>query len=145
MNSNRDRRIHSRLFIYRYVWEPDKECAAHGLPYLEILKGWLKDSIFTRQHNQKWSIKNSHFKKFQILIWQYNNSLRAPWKRCAKIKPKSKHGTKESWIEPNGHTFLSWLIENSINCYTTIQTIELTWWCWILFFPFWPARFSEKF
>ena len=60
----------------------------------------------------------------------YNNLLRAPWKRRAKIKPKSKHGTKGSWIEPNGHNFLSWIIENSINCYTTIQTIELTWWCW---------------
>ena len=47
------------------------------------------------------------------LIWKFsrggwmtaflpgNNS--APWKRCAKIEPKSKHGRKESWIEPNGH------------------------------------------
>ena len=96
-------------------------------------------------HMNCWSVKNAHFKEFRILILQYNNSLRAPWKRCAKIEPKSKHGTKESRIEPNGHTFLLGLIENSINCYTTIQIIELTWWCWILFFPFWPARFSEKF
>ena len=31
------------------------------------------------------SIKNAHFKEFWILILQYNNSLGAPWKRCAKI------------------------------------------------------------
>ena len=49
------------------------------------------------------SIKNAHFKEFWILILQYNNSLRAPWKRCAKIEPKSKCGSKESWIELNGH------------------------------------------
>ena len=36
------------------------------------------------------SIKNAHFKEFWILILQYNNSLRAPWKRCVKIEPKSK-------------------------------------------------------
>ena len=41
-----DRRIHSRL-VRRHVWEPDKERLAHSLPYLEILKGCLKDSIFT--------------------------------------------------------------------------------------------------
>ena len=40
-NSNRDRRIHSRL-VRRHVREPDKERVANGLPYLEILKGWLK-------------------------------------------------------------------------------------------------------
>ena len=38
------------------------------------------------------SIKNAHFKEFWILILQYNNSLRAPWKRCVKIEPKSKLG-----------------------------------------------------
>ena len=48
-SSNRERKNHSRL-VRRHVWEPDKERVAHGLPYLEILKGWLKDSIFTRQH-----------------------------------------------------------------------------------------------
>ena len=63
------------------------------------------------------SIKNAHFKEFWILILQYNNSLRAPWKRCATLEPKSKHGSKESWIPPNGHK--SRLIENSINRYTT--------------------------
>ena len=108
-NSNRDRRIHSHL-VRRHVWEPDKEGVAHGLPYLEILKGWLKDSIFTRQHKTQTncyrlslSIKNTHFTQFWILILQYNNSLRAPWKRYAKIEPKLKCGCKESWIEPNGH------------------------------------------
>ena len=49
------------------------------------------------------SIKNAHFKEFWILILQYNNSLRAPWKRYAKIKAKSKRGSKELWIEPDGH------------------------------------------
>ena len=47
-----------------------------------------------------WNVLEFHFKEFWILILQYNNSLRAPWKRCAKIGPKSKLGSKESWIEP---------------------------------------------
>ena len=72
-NSNRDGRIHSRL-VRRHVWEPDKECVAYGLlPYLEILKGRLKDIIFARQlkmaHellsslpvNQKRTLKSSGF------------------------------------------------------------------------------------
>ena len=42
------------------------------------------------------SIKNALFKEFWILILQYNNSLRAPWKRYAKFEPKSKRGSKES-------------------------------------------------
>ena len=76
-------------------------CVAHGLPYLEILKGWLKDSIFTRKHKMAHElpsslIKNARFKEFWILILQCNNSLRAPWKRCAKIEAKSKRGSKES-------------------------------------------------
>ena len=49
------------------------------------------------------SIKNAHFKEFWILILKYNNSLRAPWKKYAKIEPKSKRGRKDSWIKPNGH------------------------------------------
>ena len=48
-NSSRDKRIHSRL-VRRHFWEPDKEHVAQSLPHLEILKGWLKDSIFTGQH-----------------------------------------------------------------------------------------------
>ena len=63
------------------------------------------------------SIKNAHLKEFWILILQYNNSLRAPRKRCAKLEPKSKHWSKESWIQPNCHK--SRLIENSINRYIT--------------------------
>ena len=53
----------------------------------------------SRTQNGAWtaivcsSIKNAH----------YNNSLRAPWKRCTKIEPKSKRGSKESWIKLNGH------------------------------------------
>ena len=47
------------------------------------------------------SIKNAHFKEFWILILKYNISLRAPWKRYAKIEPKSKCGRKDSWIKPN--------------------------------------------
>ena len=35
-------------------------------------------------------------KEFWIVILDYNNSPRAPWKRCAKIEPKSKCGSKES-------------------------------------------------
>ena len=45
--------------------------------------------VFARQ-------SKTHIKEFWILILEYNNSLRAPWKRCAKIEPKSKHGSKES-------------------------------------------------
>ena len=41
-------------------------------------------------------IKNARFKEFWILILQCNNSLRAPWKRYAKIEAKSKLGSKES-------------------------------------------------
>ena len=64
------------------------------------------------QGNTKWRtncyhlcslIKDAHFKEFWILILQYNNSLRAPWKRCTKIELKSKHRSKELWVEPNGH------------------------------------------
>ena len=75
----------------------------HSLPYLEILKGWLKDSIFTRQHKMAHELLSSllvhqtaHFKEFWIPILQYNNSLRAPWKKYAKIEAKSKSGSKES-------------------------------------------------
>ena len=53
-----DRRIHSRL-VRRHVWEPDKKRVAHGLPYLEILKGWLKDSIFTTQHKMAHEVLSS--------------------------------------------------------------------------------------
>ena len=76
---------------------------APGLPYLEIIKWLSKDSIFPG--NAKWhtncnrlcsSIKNADFKEFWILILQHNNSLRAPWKRYAKIESKSKRGSKES-------------------------------------------------
>ena len=36
--------------VRRHVLGPDKERVAHSLPYLEILKEWLKDSIFIGQH-----------------------------------------------------------------------------------------------
>ena len=42
------------------------------------------------------SIINAQLKAFWIQILRYNNSLRAPWKMCAKIEPKSKLGSKES-------------------------------------------------
>ena len=106
-----------------HVWEPHKD----GLPYLEILKGWLKDSILLG--NTKWrtncyrlclSIKNSHFKEFWILILQYNNSLRAPWKRYSKIKAKSKRGivnrTERFIIEIN------WEFDYSLHHYTATTT-----------------------
>jgi len=38
----------------------------------------------------------THIKEFWILILEYNNSLRAPWKRYAEIEAKSKRGSKES-------------------------------------------------
>ena len=40
--------------------------------------------------------RTAYFKELWILILQYNNSLRAPWKRCVKIEPKSKLGTTNS-------------------------------------------------
>ena len=73
----------------------------------------VEEQHFYRQH--KWrmncyrlcsSINNAHFKEFWILILQYNNSLRAPWKTCTKIEPKSKCGSKESGIEPNGDNLI---------------------------------------
>ena len=33
--------------------------------------------------------RRTNIKEFWILILEYNNSLTAPWKRCAKIKQKS--------------------------------------------------------
>ena len=38
----------------------------------------------------------THIKELWILILEYNNSLRAPRKRCTKVEPKSKHGSKQS-------------------------------------------------
>ena len=38
--SKRCRWIHNHLVIRRHVWECDNKSVAHGLPYLEILKGW---------------------------------------------------------------------------------------------------------
>ena len=52
----------------------------HGLLYLEILKGWLKDSIFSRQHKMVHEMLsslliNQKHTEFRILIkLQYNNS-----------------------------------------------------------------------
>ena len=60
-------------------------------PYLEILMEWLKDSIFIRQHKMVQELLLSLIKD----AIQYNNPLRAPWKRCAKFEPKSKRGSKE--------------------------------------------------
>ena len=37
----------------------------------------------------------THIKEFWTLILEYNNSLRATWKRCAKIEPKLKRESKE--------------------------------------------------
>ena len=70
-------------------------------PFHEFLPGNTKWR--TNCYRLRSSIKNEHFKEFWILILQYNNSLRTPWKRNAKIEAKTKRGRKESWIEPNGH------------------------------------------
>lgn len=49
--SKRCRWLDNRLVIPRHVWECDSEHVAQGnLPYLEILKGWKKGDIFTKQH-----------------------------------------------------------------------------------------------
>ena len=61
------------------------------------------------------SIINAQFKVFWIPILQSNNSPRAPWKRCAIIKPKSKRGSNR--------TVIIAIIENSINRYTTIKKV----------------------
>jgi len=81
-NSNRDRRVHSRLFVRRHDWEPDEERLAHGFPYLEILKGESKDSILPGNTENgartaivfSSSIENAHFKEFWILILQKTNT-----------------------------------------------------------------------
>ena len=44
--------------------------------------------VFARQ-------SKTHIRDFWIFILEYNNSQRALWKRCAKIEPKSKRGSKE--------------------------------------------------
>ena len=55
--------MHSRLVVRRHVWEPDKE--QHGLPYLEILKGWLKDSILAHELQSYLLVsQNAHSKEF---------------------------------------------------------------------------------
>ena len=103
-NSNRDRRINRPLVVCCHDREPDEEHFAHGLPYLEILKGWSKDSIFPADtENGAWtaivfssSIENVHFKEFWILILQYNNSLRAPWKGMQKSNQNQNVEAKNS-------------------------------------------------
>ena len=126
--------------VCHHVWEPDEARIAHGLPYLDILKGWLKESIFTG--DTKWrsncyrlcsSINNAHFKEFWILILQYNNSLRAPWKTCTKIEPKSKCGSKESGIEPNGDNLIiaQLLIVTPLFCINLGALL-----CFVSVFPF---------
>ena len=52
-------------------------------------KGARTAIVFARQ-------SKTYIKEFWILILEYNNSLKAPWKRCAKIEPKSKCRSKES-------------------------------------------------
>ena len=88
------------------------ERVAHSLPYWKFSRGGWRTAFLPG--NTKWrtkcyrlcsSIINAQFEEFWIPILQLynNNSLRAPWKSCAKIEPKSKRGSKESWIDPNGH------------------------------------------
>ena len=61
------------------------------------MRGGLGRVCATGMHR---SIEHVKFPKFQTGIfvkWKApNNSLRAPWKSCAKIAPKSKLGSKES-------------------------------------------------
>ena len=79
------------------------------------------------------SINNAHFKEFWILILQYNNSLRAPWKTCTKIEPKSKCGSKESGIEPNGDNLIiaQLLIVTPLFCINLGALL-----CFVSVFPF---------
>ena len=87
-NSNRDRRIHSRV-VRHHVWDSDKD----GLPYLEIVKGWLKDSIFTRQHKMVHELLSSaRQSKMHILkssgFWFYN--IITHWGHPGKGRQKLK-------------------------------------------------------
>ena len=87
--SRRCRWIQNHLVIRRHVWECDNESVAHGLPYLEILKGWKKGNIFTKQHKMAHKLQMSLLAaEFWILMSQYNYSLRAPWERYAKHRTK---------------------------------------------------------
>ena len=101
-----DRRIDSRL-VRRHVWWPDKESVALGLP-LEILKGRLKHFYQATPNGARQS--KTHIKVFWILIWEYDNSLRATWKRCAKIEPKSRRG--QGWIQSSSSYFQKSLKSN---------------------------------
>ena len=100
----------------------------------------VEEQHFYRQH--KWrmncyrlcsSINNAHFKEFWILILQYNNSLRAPWKTCTKIEPKSKCGSKESGIEPKGDNLIiaQLLIVTPLFCINLGALL-----CFVSVFPF---------
>ena len=97
-NSNRDRSIHCRLCVCCLVWEPDKECVAHGLPYLEILKAFLPG-------NPKWRMNCNHLcssKKPHILkssgFW-FNNLL-THWEHPLKGMQKSN----QNWnVEAKSH------------------------------------------
>ena len=85
----------------------DTMSIAHGLPYLEILKGSGTQELTFLPISRKWGMncklvicQSKTFKQFWILISQYNyKTLRAPWEIIQKKKdePKSKlNGIKES-------------------------------------------------
>ena len=127
-NGNRHRRIQSCL-VRRHVENLTKNISHMVCLIWKFSRGGWRTAFLPRNTKcERTAIvfahqSKTHIKEFWILILEYNNSLRAPWKRCAKIELKLKHGSKESWIKPNGHNR-----ENLINHYTTI------WYVCLMFF-----------
>ena len=70
------------------IWKFSREI--EGQHFCQATQNGARTAIvFARQSKM-------HIKECWILILEYNNSMRAPWKRCAKTEPKSKCGSKES-------------------------------------------------
>ena len=89
------------------------------------------------------SIINAQFKAFWIPILQYNNSLRAPWKRCAKINQNRNLEAKNresNWtviITINQEFTLLEVTENMLKIALNLFYVCLQTYClfFIFFFP----------
>ena len=102
-NIDRNMRIHSRL-PFVAVYENLTKSVSHVVCLIcKFSRGGWRTALLPG--HTKWrtncnrlcsTIKTAHFKEFWILILQYNNSLRAPWKVYAKIEAKSNRESSKS-------------------------------------------------
>ena len=81
--SKRCRWIHHRLVILRHVWEHNIKRVAHGVPYIEILKGWWRGNILTKLHEREWLYELQTSKSFGF--WFFT---RAQGERFTKNRTK---------------------------------------------------------